>query len=110
MKMLNTLIAATALSFAATGAAFADSVADLQVRSALSESSIHGQAQSAAAEQATFADTGMSVAAGRVESSLNDAAIEGQRESLASDAQQFVNDAGKSVSATRVQHALSESV
>ena len=42
MKMLNTLIAATALSVAATGAAFADSVADLQVRSALSESGIHG--------------------------------------------------------------------
>lgn len=108
MKLFNTFIAAAALSIAATGAASADSVADLQVRSVISESGIHGQAQSAVAEQATFADSGMSVAAGRVESSLNAAEIQGQRETMASDSHHYDNDAGKSVSATRVQHALSE--
>ncbi|TVU73568.1 MULTISPECIES: hypothetical protein [Cobetia] len=110
MKLINTLIATAALSIATTGIAAADSVADAQVRSTLSEQTINGQVQVAATQQATFADTGMSVAAGRVEQLLSTDMIKGERRQRVSDVQSFTNDAGKSVSATRVQHALETSV
>ena len=52
MKTLTSLIAAAAISIAATGVATADeSVADAQVRAALSEQVIHGQAQPAATQR-----------------------------------------------------------
>ncbi|TVU73564.1 hypothetical protein [Cobetia crustatorum] len=110
MKLINTVIATAALSIAATGIAAADSVTDAQVRASLTEHVINGQAQPAAMQQASFADTGMSVAAGRVVQSLNGDMIKGEHSQLVSDSQNFDNDAGKSFSATRVQHALSESV
>lgn len=110
MKTFTAFIAAAVLSVTTSGVAFADSAADLKVRSAISENVIHGQAQPAALQQATFAGTGKSVAAGRVEQSLSNGSIQGTNSLKLTDAQSIDNDAGKSVPATRVQHALSESV
>ncbi|WP_158773987.1 hypothetical protein [Cobetia sp. L2A1] len=114
MKAINTLFAVAVLSVAATGAANAsDSAADARVRAALSDNVIVGQAQpaaqSSALRQASFADTGMSAAAGRVQQSISAERIQGESRAVASDSQDFANDAGKSVSATRVQNSLSDS-
>ncbi|WP_158773232.1 hypothetical protein [Cobetia sp. L2A1] len=109
MKTLNTLIAAAALSIAVTGVASADSVADTQVRAALSEQAIQGQAQPVSTQQIVV-ESGKSIAANRVEQSLHADMVKGERHQRVSHAQSFANDAGKSVSATRVQHALETSV
>lgn len=107
MKTFNVFIAAITLSIAATGVASADSVADQQVRSALSESVIQGQSQPVVNHQHVM-ETGKSVAASRVEQSLNSESLKGQQLKVTSSSQQFVNDAGKSVSASRFESALND--
>ncbi|TVU70193.1 MULTISPECIES: hypothetical protein [Cobetia] len=114
MRTINTLFAIAALSVAATGVANAsDSAADARVRAALSDSVIMGQAQpvthQAAVHHTSAIDTGMSVAAGRVQQSISNSGIQGNTRALATDSVDYANDAGKSVSATRVEHALHES-
>ncbi|BBO56027.1 hypothetical protein [Cobetia sp. AM6] len=114
MQSLKSLFAIAALSVAATGVASAnDSEADARVRATLSDRVIMGQAQPVTQQAALHHDdaveTGMSVAASRVQKSISNAGIQGTTRALASDSADYVNDAGKSVSATRVEHALSES-
>ena len=59
--------------------------------------------------QATFAETGMSTAAGRFQYASGDDMIRGHDRSIHLRGNDVANDAGKSVAATRVQHALSDS-
>ncbi|MBR9753194.1 MULTISPECIES: hypothetical protein [unclassified Cobetia] len=108
MKTLTSLIAAAAISIAATGVATADeSVADAQVRAALSEQVIHGQAQPAAT-QLNATESGMSAAANRVEQSLNADTIKGEQTHAVSRGQSLSNDNGKSVAASRFEDALND--
>ncbi|WP_158773236.1 hypothetical protein [Cobetia sp. L2A1] len=107
MKTLNTLIAATALSIAVTGVASADSVADTQVRAALSEQAIQGQAQPASTQQIVV-ESGKSIAANRVERSLNADMVKGEHMNTDSTSQALANDKGKSVAATRFEAALND--
>ncbi|WP_024951705.1 MULTISPECIES: hypothetical protein [Cobetia] len=107
MKTLNTFIAAAALSIAATGVASADSVADLQVRDALSEQAIQGQAQPASTQQIVV-ESGKSVAASRVEQSLSADMVKGEHMNTVSTSQALANDKGKSVAATRFEDALND--
>ena len=109
MKTIKTLIAAAALATVST-ATFAadDSPAAQRVQQSISQDVV-GTAQSAATQQASFAETGMSVAAGRIQQSISADRIHGQSHTVATASQAFDNDAGKSVAATRVQHALNDS-
>jgi len=110
MKAIKTLIAAAALATVST-ATFAadDSPAAQRVQQSISQDVVVGTAQSAATQQASFAETGMSVAAGRIQQSISADRIQGQSHAAATASQVFDNDAGKSVAATRVQHALNDS-
>jgi len=107
MKTIKTLIAAAALATVST-ATFAadDSPAAQRVQQSISQDVVVGTAQSAATQQA---ETGMSVAAGRIQQSISADRIHGQSHTVATASQAFDNDAGKSVAATRVQHALNDS-
>lgn len=112
MKTLNlkTLIATIALATASTAALAADdSPAAQRVQQSVSQQVIEGNAQQAPTGQATFAETGMSTAAGRFQYASNDYLTRGYDRSIHLHSNDVANDAGKSVAATRVQHALSDS-
>ncbi|WP_158773988.1 hypothetical protein [Cobetia sp. L2A1] len=112
MKTLNlkTLIAAIAFATVSTSALAADdSPAAQRVQQSVSQHVIEGAVQQAPTAQATFAETGMSTASGRFQYAFDESLIRGNDRSMHLRGDDVANDAGKSVAATRVQHALSDS-
>ncbi|MGY3727739.1 MULTISPECIES: hypothetical protein [Cobetia] len=111
MKRLVPLVCLSMLTAVSTLSHAEDSVSDARVRAALSEPLIAGHAHAASTRRAVFAATGMSTSAGRVQQALEQP-LQGVRGAAGGmmKARYQANDAGKSVSATRVEHALNDSV
>lgn len=112
MKTIKTLFAIAALSslsvVSTSALAADDSPASLRVQQSLSQQMIAGSAQQAPTVQATFAETGMSTAAGRFQYAFDKSLIRGNDRSPNLQEHDVVNDAGKSVAATRVEKAINE--